>query len=274
MADNAADIPIHTTIDRHIHTKLCRHASGEMEEYILAAIRQNLDGIIFLEHMEEGISCAERTWLTEEDFDNYFSEGNRLQEKYNGRLSIGLGVECGYNPDCSQALTSRLEKRNWDEVGISCHFIKPDGCQEHLNLFSKKKHSLEKVKKFDSELLFNIYFDTLLEAVTSLPGTKLCHLDGALRFLPGIRLTNNLFEKIQKLLLAVKQRGMTLEINSSGIPIRGEQFPTRTILEMAVSENIPLVLGSDAHKPEEVGRHFDQMKKLIDTLMSNPGKRE
>ncbi len=270
MIYNATDTSIHTAVDRHIHTKLCCHASGEMEEYVLAAICQNLDGMVFLEHMEEGIFSAERTWLTEEDFDCYFSEGRRLQEKYKGQLSIGLGVECGYNPDCSQTLISRLGKRDWDEIGISCHFIKPTGSSEHLNLFSRKKHNLEKIKKFDQELLLDIYFDTLLEAVTVLPGTKLCHLDGALRFLPNIHLTDHHLEKVRRLLLSVKKRAMAVEINSSGIPIRGEQFPTRIILEMAISEKVPLVFGSDSHRPEEVGRHYAQVKAQIAALSSKP----
>lgn len=266
MAYNGTD-----AVDRHIHTKLCSHASGEMEDYVLAAIGQNLDGIVFLEHMEEGICCAEKTWLTEKDFDCYFKEGRRLQAIYKGQLSIGLGVECGYNPDCSQTLISRLGKRDWDEIGISCHFIKPDGSNEHLNLFSRKEHNLEKIRHFDPDLLLDIYFETLLEAVTNLPGTKLCHLDGALRFLPGIRLTERHLVKVQKLLLSVKKRAMVLEINSSGIPIRGEQFPARGILEMAISEKVPLVFGSDAHRPEEVGRHYARLKEEIAVLSSNPG---
>ena len=30
----------HNSIDGHVHTKLCHHARGEMEEYVLAAIDQ------------------------------------------------------------------------------------------------------------------------------------------------------------------------------------------------------------------------------------------
>jgi histidinol phosphatase-like PHP family hydrolase len=32
---------------------------------------------------------------------------------------------------------------------------------------------------------------------------------------------------------------------------------------MAVSKKIPLVLGSDSHRPETVGAHFDAMRELI-----------
>ncbi|MBW2682093.1 MAG: histidinol-phosphatase [Deltaproteobacteria bacterium] len=264
MPDATADIPIITTIDRHVHTKLCHHASGEMEDYVLAAIQQDLEGLIFLEHMEEGINGNEKTWLTEEDFDSYFSEGKRLQEKYKSQLTIGLGVECGYNPDRQQTLVSRLDRRNWDEIGISCHFIK--SANEHINLFSRKEDNLKRARESGSEQLLDAYFDTLHEAVATLPGTKVCHLDGALRFLPEIYLTDNHLEKIDQLLLTVKTKGMALEINTSGLVIRGEQFPSRAILKMAISYEIPLVVGSDAHMPEQVGRHFNQIKALIEKL--------
>jgi len=254
-------------IDRHIHTKLCCHAIGEMEDYVLASIRKGLDGIIFLEHMEEGIVDNERTWLTEKDFDYYFSEGERLQEKYSGQLTIGLGVECGYNPDCEQELISRLAGRDWDEIGISCHFVKPEGYKGHLNLFSRNKQSLDKIRKFDPEVLLDIYFDTLLKAVSALPGTILCHLDGALRFLPGPNLTDNHLEKIQQILLAVRKKEMSMELNTSGVVIRGEQFPARSILEMAISCKIPLTFGSDSHKPESVGQYFKEMNKIIAAVM-------
>jgi len=263
MVDNPAEALTHTAVDTHVHTKLCHHASGEMEDYVLAAIKRGLAGIVFLEHMEEGIDATERTWLTEEDFDYYFTEGKRLQKKYRDKLTIGLGVECGYNPECPQTLISRLASREWDEIGISCHFIKPPGSDTHINLFSRKSASLEMAKKNNPEHLLNIYFDTLLEAVNTMPGTILCHLDGALRFLPGTYLTNKHLQKIRQLLIAVQNNKMSVEVNCSGIVIRGEQFPADSILKMVISHKIPLVLGSDAHKPEDVGQHFSQVEKLI-----------
>ena len=81
--------------DGHVHTRLCHHASGEMEEYVQAAIARGLEKIIFLEHLEMGIRYFESTWLSEEDFAYYFKEGERLREKYRGAVEIGLGVEVG-----------------------------------------------------------------------------------------------------------------------------------------------------------------------------------
>ena len=72
---------IDTSIDGHVHTRLCHHASGEMEEYVQTAIDRGLKKLVFLEHLEIGINYFESTWLTDDDFKIYFAEGKRLQEE-------------------------------------------------------------------------------------------------------------------------------------------------------------------------------------------------
>ncbi len=264
MAKNCPAFFADPLVDSHIHTRLCGHAVGEMEEYVQVAIRKNLKKIIFLEHMEEGICCLQgRTWLTEEDFDTYFSEGERLRSAYAGAIEIGLGVECGYNADCSSLLKARLSRRSWDQVGISCHFLKIEGMAHHLNMFSRKEENILLARKNAPDKVLNRYFSSLTEAVCCLPGTMLCHLDGALRFLPEISLTKTHYGLIDTLLQAVKGNNMAIEINTSGVDIRREQFPNRRILTMAFNYNIPFIFGSDAHKPEEVGRHFTSTKKTL-----------
>jgi len=77
MAQSLPD-SVRTTLDlsqdSHIHTRLCNHATGEMEEYVLAALNKGLQTIIFLEHLEEKTVYFERTWLTEADFSYYFEK--------------------------------------------------------------------------------------------------------------------------------------------------------------------------------------------------------
>src|SRR3989339_1028505 len=50
------------------------------------------------------------------------------------------------------------------------------------------------------------------------------------------------------------------EVNTSGFSHRGEQYPARGILEEAIALGVPLVAGSDAHRPSEVGRHFERVR--------------
>lgn len=235
-----------------------------MEEYVQAAIKKGLHKITFLEHMEEGIEQVHvKTWLSEDEFDYYFFEGQRLQSRYQGKIEIGLGVECGYNPDCCNLLKARLEKRSWDQIGISCHFLRLEGLKHHLNLFSRKEANIQLARKFGAEKILDRYFSSLIDAVRCLPGTMLCHLDAALRYLPETVLTDSHYVVIDKLLQAVSEKAMAVEINSSGLAIRQEQFPNQRILDMAHSYDIPFIFGSDAHQPSDVGRYFDIINSLL-----------
>ena len=81
---------IDITVDGHVHTSLCHHARGEMEDYVLAAISRGLKKIVFLEHLEIGINYFESTWLSDADFDYYHSEGKRLQGKYQGTIAFPI----------------------------------------------------------------------------------------------------------------------------------------------------------------------------------------
>lgn len=249
--------------DTHIHTSLCRHASGTMEDYVVSAIERSLQRMVFLEHLEEGITASFRTWLTEADFDTYFEEGKRLQKRYADRIDIGLGVEVGYNPDCADRILERLARRTWDRVGLSCHFFKVDGHHEHVNVLSKNQRSIALIERYGSRSLLSRYFATLSEAVRTIPADVLCHLDAGLRHQPNLQFEQSHWEQIDMLLDEVKRAGMDLEINTSGYKYRGLPFPLPEIIALAVDKTIPLALGSDAHSPAEVGRYFDRVPALL-----------
>ena len=247
--------------DGHVHTKYCHHARGEMEEYVLSAIATGLKELVFLEHMEAGVHYFETTWLTEDDFDLYFCEGKRLQKKYRQDIRVSLGVEVGYSPDHKEELLERLDKRKWDRIGVSYHFMAQPQGRHHLNLVSRKEVNLRAIEEVGCKQVLDSYFTTLTEAVDVLPGTVLCHLDAALRFQPkcGINEEEHLGQ-IRKLLDAVKGKGMALEINTSGFKIREVPFPAPFVVNEAIALGIPLLPGSDAHRPEDVGRYFDKLK--------------
>jgi histidinol-phosphatase (PHP family) len=110
------------------------------------------------------------------------------------------------------------------------------------------------------ERVISDYFATLLEAVEVLPGTVLCHLDAVLRHHPEVHFTEAHQRQISEIFQGMREKGMALEVNTSGFSHRGEQYPAAGILEEAIALGVPLVAGSDAHRPSEVGRHFDRLK--------------
>jgi histidinol-phosphatase (PHP family) len=257
---------IDTRVDSHVHTHLCRHARGTMEEYVQAALNCGLRKLVFLEHLEIGINYFETTWLTEEDFAFYLTEGRRLQEKYAGRLAIGLGVEVGYNPRRKEELAAFLKKHSWDRVGISYHFLEIDG--RHYNMVSRKKENVEALVRIGMEKVVSAYLRGLLEANDSLAGDMLCHLDAVLRHYQGVRFTDEHNRLIAAILGNLGLKGMALEVNTSGFDLRNEQFPAFGYLRQALRQGITLVAGSDAHNPGEVGRHFDRLPVLIEKAIN------
>jgi histidinol-phosphatase (PHP family) len=259
--------PIDIHLDTHIHTRYCHHATGTMEEYVLSAINKGLRHIVFLEHMEgTGVNYFETTWLTDKDFDDYFEEGRRLQDNYSDRITIGLGVEVGYDSAHPEELLHRLSKHAWEQVGVSYHFMPAPGQPFDLNLVSRQERNVRAITETGCEQVLDNYFHTLTEAVRVLPGTKVCHLDAALRFQPGLQFTAGHWQQIGELLDTIKARNMALEINTSGFVIRGTPFPSPAIIKMALAREIPLIAGSDAHRPEDVGRYFDTLPQLLEQL--------
>jgi histidinol-phosphatase (PHP family) len=252
--------------DGHVHTRLCHHAMGEMEDYVRAAVERGLSEIVFLEHLEVGIRYRQVNWLTEEDFDYYQAEGERLQALYAGRIRIVLGVEAGYNPRMAQQIKDWLMARRWDRIGISYHYMPLPDMDEDLNMLTRAADVIERASRYGGERILDNYFAGLYRAVSELsglPGTALCHVDAALRYLPGLSFTEKHLAAIEALLRLVKDKGMALEINTSGLAIRGEVFPSLAILRQALALGIPLVAGSDAHNPNEVGRFFKELPDLV-----------
>jgi len=255
---------IDTTIDGHVHTKLCHHARGEMEEYVLAAVNKGLRKLIFLEHLEVGINYFESTWLSEDDFDFYHSEGKRLQKTFQDRIEIGLGIEVGYNPNFLEEIQRRIALHAWDRIGISYHFM--DTGPAHLNLVSSKQINIDALDQFGVDKVVNRYYKELLNAVEKLPGQVLCHIDAVMRHHPNVIITPEHEALIDDLLDAVARKNMSLEVNTSGYRIKNEPYPSPDIIRRAIKKDIPLVAGSDAHRPEDVGRHFDRLPGLIKEL--------
>ena len=255
---------VDTSLDGHVHTRLCRHAAGEMEAYVRAAISRGLATIVFLEHFEVDIHYSHRIWLSDADFEYYFREGERLRSLYRDDITIRLGAEVGWNGRSVERLQERLASFPWEHLGLSCHFYW-DG-QSHLNLLSKQPDNIRLFAGLDTDAILREYLDGLLVAVETLSCNVLCHLDAALRYVPDCQWTDAHFHQVDRLLAAVRKAGMSLEINTSGFDIRNEPFPCRAILQQARQQNIPFICGSDAHYPEQVGRYFEQVPEMLASI--------
>jgi histidinol-phosphatase (PHP family) len=231
-----------------------------MEEYVQAAVSRKLQQITFLEHLECGINYDHRTWLTRELFDQYFSQGRRLQQQYRNRIVIRLGVEVGYNPDSLPEILKMLASFPFEHIGLSYHFLAHNG--QHLNMVSRRQDNLASLAAAGTDKVIDAYFNGLIRACSELSCDKLCHLDAVLRHLPDLDFTTHHRHLIEQLLQTMQRHNIALEVNTSGIALRSSPYPAADIIRRAAELDLDLVAGSDAHRPEHVGRGFDQLTAM------------
>jgi histidinol-phosphatase (PHP family) len=236
-----------------------------MEDYVISALTHGLHQITFLEHLEVAILADHRTWLRPKDFDEYFRQGRRLQEKYRDRIDIGLGVEAGFNPEAIKELKQQLKVYPWDTIGLSYHFYNHNS--HHYNMVSRKRPDLAILTEIGTDKVIEDYFNELIHALHCLDCDKICHLDAVLRHVPNRHFSTKHWQLIDELLLLMRKKKTALEINTSGFVIRNEPYPCKRIINRAITMGIPLVVGSDAHHPDQVGRFFD---KLDDWFEEHP----
>jgi histidinol-phosphatase (PHP family) len=58
--------------------------------------------------------------------------------------------------------------------------------------------------------------------------------------------------------------GLAVEVNTAGLrkPVK-EIYPAEDFLRLCRERDIPVMLGSDAHSPDEVGLDFDRALQLL-----------
>jgi histidinol-phosphatase (PHP family) len=133
-------------------------------------------------------------------------------------------------------------------------------------MVSRKQVNIDASNQFGIDKIIRLYYSGLLQAVAELPGNVLCHLDAVLRHHPSVSVTEEHIKLIENLLDAVVRNNMAVEINTSGFRFKNEPFPSKYFLRKAIQKGIPLVAGSDAHRPEDVGRHFDRLPGILKNI--------
>jgi len=241
-------------IDYHIHTKLCGHAKGEMEEYVRAAIEKGLDEIGFSDHFPLFHIDAPDLSMKMEDMPEYVQSVKELKEKYKDKISIKLGMEVEYTPEIEVRTRELLKNYSFDYIFGSTHFL-------GKWVFDHPAYK-DEWKKRDVYEVYKEYFSTLGKMVVSGLFDVVAHPDLVKKF--GHKPDRGLTEMYSRLAMLIAKHNMCLEVNTSGLyrPVK-EIYPSEEFLRICFDSGIPVVLGSDAHSPEEVARSFDKALSLI-----------
>jgi histidinol-phosphatase (PHP family) len=239
-------------IDYHIHTKLCGHATGEMEQYVERAIEIGLQEIGFNDHLP--FLDVERPGLAMKlsQFPFYVQSVEQLRQKY-PNITIRLGTEVDYFPQFEKQIADLLAQHPFDYVYGSVHFLDDWSFDSPF--------ALPEWNLADVDGVYEQYIDLLHQAAQSGLFDILSHLD--LVKIYGFRPDRDMLPLWESLINTVRENGLAIEINTSGLrkPV-GEIYPAEKIVELISKYEVPIVFGSDAHRPEDVGRDFALAVKL------------
>ncbi len=240
-------------LDYHIHTTLCGHASGSMEEYIEFALTQPLREIGFADHLPMLKWAHPEYAMPFAKLPEYVERVASLRQTY-PMLPIKLGIEADYYSPAEEAATrDLLAQHPFDYVYGSVHFVEDWAIDDPRNM--------DRWKQVGVNTVYEGYFAQLQKAARSGLFDIITHTDLPKKF--GQRPTKDMSALIDATIRSYKDANLAVEINTSGLrkPVN-EMYPSIEILKLLKIYDIPIVFGSDAHAPDEVGRDFAYAKQV------------
>lgn len=240
--------------DYHTHTVRCGHASGTPAEYVAAAKAAGLLAIGCADHLPLLPVHDPELSMKACQLGGYVAEVQGLQAEYPG--FVLLGIEADYRPDTVDEVRALLAGRPFDYVIGSVHHLGDWGFDD-----PRQVHRYEHA---DIDDMWADYFDLVGDAAETGLFTIMGHMDLVKKF--GYRATRTLDVELDRLLERLARTGVAVEINTAGLhkPVK-EAYPSPGILRKLREAEVPITFGSDAHRPEEVGRDFAHAVDLART---------
>ena len=240
--------------DSHLHTPLCGHATGTPREYAQTALDAGLSGLCFTDHMPMP-RWYDAPWrMRLEQLPEYIAEIAAVQQEFAGRLDVRLGLEADFHPGTEKFVEKVLGMFDWDYVIGSVHYLGAWG-------FDNPEFVAEYEER-DLSGLYRDYYALVEGAARSGLFDAIGHLDLPKKF--GHLDPDPVYAL--HALDVVAGQGLALDFNTAGWrkPV-AEAYPAPDLVRAAAERGIPLVLGSDAHQPGEVGFRFaDAVKEIRD----------
>ena len=232
----------------HTHLAFCKHAEGYAEDYILEAIKLNMEEIGITDHIPVTIdfyndidfkryNCNTKMDYTQ--IKDYFNDVLSAREKYKDKIKVYLGFECEYYDKLIPILNEFKHKVDYLVLGIHHYYYEGKFNSSYNTYDYIRNYGKLAVEALNSKL-FKIFAhpDMFLWSYMNNSFDELC--EEVTRSICEAAIKNNVY----------------LEINTNKIRDwmqNGNQFPyPNESFWKIVSEykNIKVVVSSDAHKPQ------------------------
>ena len=239
--------------DYHMHTPLCRHATGEPAEYAAQAIALGISEIGFSDHSPMRQDNFDEWRMNFDRLSEYVDKVRKAQRDF-PQLTIKLALEVDYLPGQEEWIRELAGLYPWDYFIGSVHYV-----SDSWAIDDPSKLSLWKGR--DPFEVWSVYFDGLTRAAESGLFEIIGHTDLPKKF--GIYPKQDCTPLFERFLRAAAQKNVAIELNTAGLRKNClEIYPSPQILRLAKAAGVAVTFGSDAHAPNEVGMNFMEAVEL------------
>lgn len=174
---------------------------------------------------------------------------------------LRLGIEMDFVPGAEDRTANLLEAHDFDYVVGSVHFIREGAVDmDDYSVWGSGRSAQE---------IWSRYFQAVGESAASGLFDIVAHPDlvkiwgSAQRPLPERDLRHYYEPAVE----AIAEAGVAVEVSTAGLrkPV-GEIYPAPAMLAMCAEAGVPVVLSSDAHRPQDVGADYDRALELLGEL--------
>lgn len=253
--------------DYHVHLRPDEHDGDPFEDhftqanvkrYLAAAAEAGVHEVGVSEHIYRFTQALE-LWrhpfweeFSSDDLDAYCD--------FVAASPLKLGIECDFVPGAEDRTANLLEKRPFDYVIGSVHFVGDRAVDmEPFTVWDGEQ---------DADEIWQRYFEMLAEAAGSGLFDILAHPDLVKvwgRDRPGPMRDPRFY--YEPAIEAILESDIAVEISTAGIrkPV-GEIYPAPAFATELADAGVAFALSSDAHVPEQVGYAYDEAIALMDSL--------
>jgi histidinol-phosphatase (PHP family) len=260
-------------INYNLHQHTCYSDGKEKpQQFVEKAIELGFSQMGFSEHSP--LPFSNPFSLKEEDVEEFVQTIDLLKIQHSHQLKIFRALEMDYIPGISQDFDYWRNKCAVDYLIGSVHLVKPDGTDElwftdgpDYKIYDK---GLEQFFGGDIKKAVKAFYHQTNEMIESQTFEIIGHLD-------KIKMHNrgrffNEEEKwyrdlVKETLELVRKKNLVVEVNTRGIYKKRSKdlFPDHDTLQRIKELNIPVIISSDAHQPDEINYGFPYaLKRLLE----------
>ncbi len=222
----------------HAHSKWCKHASGDIEEICIGAIKANILEFAYTEHVS--YPNYNRSRPDFDQLDMIMDKIEYVKEKYKNDIKIFKSLECEYVPELHDYYKSLKDKYNLDFLILGQHFSDVPPTMDYF--------------KIDNDEMLKSFEDSIILAINSGLFKMVAHPDV---FLNAYPFNEKAVEVSHNILKAIEENDLYIEINANGLR-NNCNYPSKDFFKLSKEYNLKYLINADSHDLS----HFDD--KYID----------